>query len=336
VRPLSESRLHALRGTSRLRACALIASGLAPLACDAPGESDDLKAPAPMLRLLGTNAETRVVSGDGAIELGFAQYIKPLSAIRQSFLVRTAQGTPVTAPLVAYDPVTRIVRIENPEPNVGEWFREEQFYTLTLGVPQAGQEPGGFRTLVSGTLPKPVVYGFKAQALSTERTLAARIDYCKEIAPVFTDKCTRCHGTGDALDLASARGIDHAKDRVARSSVRSAGRALPPGKLFGADMPLLESGSPGTSFLLYKALRSKLGTRETPVCGAPSALTVPIAPFLPDPGDAERAVLADLVGGQAMPPPNENNEALTFAELRRISTWIRQGATTAQCGPCVP
>jgi hypothetical protein len=185
-------------------------------------------------------------------------------------------------------------------------------------------------------LARPVVYGFKAQSLSTERTVSARVDYCNEIAPVLKEKCASCHGSSDTLDLASPSGIDNAKGRVARSSVRSAGRALPPSKLFGADMPLIESGSPGTSFLIYKALLSRLGTRETPACGSLAAVNVPIAPYVPDPGDAERAILADLIGGQAMPPPNENHEALTFAELRRLSTWIRQGAATGVCGPCTP
>lgn len=319
----------------RRTGAALFAFAWLESACDVPdyGFSDagvPLRGDAGLapLELVGNSVSDRILGEGEALEFSFNRYLKPSTAIRQSFAVRDAFSQGVQAPLVQYDPVTRIVRIENPEPRPSDWLLPDQPYTLILGVPELGVDLGGFRAIDEATLPRGRVFGFQTRGASRASEPIAP-DFCGTVLPTLRDKCATCHGVQDALDLSSSAGIQRAIGSIARGSVRGAGGTVSPGKHFGEDMALIEPGNPASSYLLYKVLLSPSGTRASAHCGTPLELPAPTIAYTQDVSGSERTTLHTFIAGDPMPPVREN--ALTFDERRALSHWIQSGARISDC-----
>lgn len=319
--------------------CAALA-GLFVLSCDDGAREDDLDQNPP-LALVGINVGTSTPLRPGAaIELSFDRLLKPSSVVRQSFAVRDAFGEAVDPPVVTYDPVTRVVRIASPKPPGEVWLKPDQPYILVLGVPRPNEELGGFRAIDDSPMDANArrVFGFQVRGTEAPPVTLAPVDYCRDIKPLFAEKCLGCHSAGDAsgLDLATPAGIAASIGRIAREASRgpSARTGTAPGRLFGPDMPILDAGNASNSFLLYKVLLNRPGTGETKTCGPATVVSEPGVRYLPDPGDAERARLGARVFGQPMPPPPA--PGLTDAERRRLSAWIAGGAKTDATCNCAP
>jgi hypothetical protein len=284
------------------------------------------------LQIIDVSVADKILSEDESIELSFDRYLKPSTTIRQSFAVRDAFNQPVPAPLVQYDPVTRIVRVENPEPRPSDWLKPDLPYILLLGVPELGRDLGGFRAIDDAPLDKAQRFGFQTRG-ERKAEPRSRVSFCASVLPVLKDKCASCHNAGDPLDLSASEGVGRALGKTARTSTRGPGNPTAPGKHFGDDMPLIEPGNPANSYLLYKTLLAPNGTRQSPRC-ADQPLPQPRVKFSADVSSAHRETLHAFIGGAAMPP--DTAQALTFEERRALSTWIQNGAETPACPSTCP
>ena len=144
-----------------------------------------------------------------------------------------------------------------------------------------------------------------------------------------------------------------ARRKVARgaNSGPQDGVARPPGHVFGVDMPIIDPGNPGNSWLLYKCLLSDPAASTAPPAtrprcdgSAPTLTVVPSSLAQTQPwSSADRSALGVALLGHPMPYPGFTatgdlieDRALTVAELERLRLWIAQGANTEDCAPCRP
>jgi hypothetical protein len=298
---------------------------------------------------------TQLARANGPIQIAFDRYLLPSTVVRQSVVLR--EGDRPLAPTITYDPITRVITLGNPDPNGQNWLVPDQFYTITFPIPR-GNEDNGLRAIDRATLdPATPVLGFKAIAPPANEPVVRRtMRFCNEVLPILQDRCgsSSCHGGvqgGSApaagLVLDSWYGIQNtAIGRVSNAS-NTGGRASPaaPGPIFGVDMPIIDPGNPGNSWLLYKIVMATPPAQPTDppprVTCAPPPVPAP-RPFL-DPPDlgvelkpadvGEQARLRDFVLGREMPYPPAF-EALSVDWMRRLSAWIAQGAQVADCSKC--
>lgn len=338
-------------------------------ACD-QGKQHDAPRLGPHLQLLGANVGPNVpIDARGTIQLAFDRFLLPYSVNRQSVVLREAGGNAVTSPVITYDPAARVVTLRAPVE--GPWLVPGQPYVVALGIPNGDDDSGGLRAIDRATLdpslpPSSRLIGFQTCAEGTScggvPSTPARVAFCNDVLPIFTKHCSAgiCHSapsdatTGPAASLVLTTSIGVAKTAIGRVAQGSntgpvAGRAEPPGHVFGVDMPIIAPGSPADSWLMYKlllaepraddagapAVRPRCYIGETP--NAPSnpfpGGVVSFAPFTPVAAD-ERARLSDWVLGSAMPYPS--SDGVSFAEIERVRVWIEQGAVVEECGACEP
>ena len=308
---------------------------------------------------------------DGAIELAFDRMLLPSTVTRQSVTVTDLRNQPLT-PIVEYDPVTRIVRLSSPDPAGVGWLEEGQSYRVLVGRAADDGDLGGLRAIDRAPLDRATRIGFLAGRKSGAAPREPRIRFCNDVLPLFV-RCgsAGCHGhatsappiTGSAgrtigpamgLALDDAEGVRRtAVGRAAQQANTGprAGGGATPGRVFAVDMPLIEPGNPGNSYLLYKLLLAAPPDEPTspsvrPKCNG-GAGSPPVGPFpvasttyspLPEP---ERQRLGNYIRGNAMPFPDrpgmeDRSQNLTFDELERVRAWIAQGANVVDCGGCEP
>ncbi len=317
---------------------------------------------------------TKGLPANGSIELAFDRLLLPRSVVRQTFVLKDLQGN-ILSPTVAYDPVARIVTISPPS----SALQGDQMYRLDIVSPQGPTDVNGLRATDGATLAgSPLCASGSAQPCTIEfpvvagdsgipQTSVPTVNFCTDVYPIFQQKCggSTCHGgklpaAGLLLDSPSDVQTT-AIGRVAHGAntgPRSA--AQPPGLLFGIDMPIIDPGSgtpsagdPGQSWLLYKVMLATppaQSTAQAPTAcdgGAASLTDVSTVHALSwQPlSDGERSALSNMVLGREMPfpaagaTPGQGADALTVAELERISRWIAQSGdgklvpTTCDCAP---
>lgn len=306
-------------------------------------------------------SESRPVRADGVIQLAFDRFLLPSTITRQAVVLREASGAPVNpAPIVKYDPATRVVSLDNPNPNGGNWLVPGQSYTVTLAIPKGNEDDQGLRAIDRATVAPaaggaPQVIGFKADD-TLPVTPPSIMRFCNDVLPILQDRCSTssCHGSvqggsspAAGLVLESWYGVQNtAIGRVAKASnTGSKSDPVAPGAIFGVNMPIIDPGNPGNSWLVYKLALAAPPAKPTDPparvkCVAPPAGTPPDFRAPPPIGFAPAAVspeeksrLADFVPGREMPYP-PGFEALSVDWQRRISAWIAQGARTADCSKC--
>jgi len=301
---------------------------------------------------------------DGVIQIGFDRYLDPLTVSRQSFLVRDAFGQYINPPVVAYDPVGMTATLSSPNPPGTPWLLEGQPYTLELGLYDAEAGAGGVRSITGAPLDpsQSRLIGFSVGPASGLSFAEPKANFCADVLPIFLNKCSAgtCHGSSTSaaasLVLTTAKGVSFtAISRVAQGANTGArsGPGTPAQNVFGIDMPLIDPGNPGNSWLLYKVLLARLPTIDG---GAPTAFdctgstdgAVPApaasyAPLVATTAASETALheLSDSVLGREMPYPAAKPAfsaqlPLTQDERQRIRLWIAQGASTPDCGTCSP
>lgn len=296
---------------------------------------------------------------DGEIQIAFDRYLLPASITRQStaVLVTDANGTPVDAPIIRYDPVARTISIARPK---ADWLTVGQPYKLRLVIPPNDDvDDRGLRAIDRATLDpnQPLEFAFFAVAATgvpNEKT----VTFCGDVLPIFTLKCGVCHFSGggatSGLVLDSQAGIAATAIRRVANGANTSARGGDPdrvGRIFGANMPLIAPDEPDNSWLLYKVLLAReptvdAGTTPPIVCNTEEGRDE-IAPKTVDPvrfgvkvgqaDEIERAILNDFVLGREMPYPvasvrSPGEQPLTFDERERIRLWIAQGAKMSNCG----
>lgn len=289
--------------------------------------------------------------------------------LRQSVVLTDANSQPVTednAPIVTYDPVARTVTLASPKAPGVEWLKEGQPYKLFFLVPPDDDaDDRGLRAIDRATLDpnQPREIGFYVGPRSGVGRAEPNVSFCTDVLPIFALKCSQgtCHGGRGAqpaagLVLDSASGVTRtAIGRVAQGA-NTGGAAAPPeppGKVFGVNMPLVDPGNPGNSWLLYKvelapapvvdagapARLACAGPPGAPASAVPAPDYFPLVPAAPYADEIERAILNDYVLGREMPYPvaqvrSPAEQALTFQEREKIRLWIAQRAPVEACGGC--
>lgn len=300
---------------------------------------------------------------DGAIQIAFDRYLLPSSVSRQSIALvdasRQALATDL-APVVVYDPVARTVSLLPPKQ---PWLTEGQTYTLLLGIPEGDSDQGGVRAIDRAKLfadqPREIAFlvGPKKNA-----QFEPPVSFCRDVLPIFTAKCSQptCHGNGDqaaaSLVLDTSAGVGAtALNRIAQGSNTGPRSANPPagGRTFGVDMPIVDPGNPGNSWLMYKVdlARPPVITQAIPNIACTNGLLEPeqkfaFASLVPQAqrisDDIERTILSNYVLGREMPfpvpsPGGYGDEPLTFEEREKVRIWIKSlvpGAAVPECGGC--
>ncbi|CAN5243763.1 hypothetical protein BH09MYX1_BH09MYX1_55480 [soil metagenome] len=271
---------------------------------------------------------------DDPIEVSFDRYLNPLTISRQSIALRDAFNQAPVNPTVSYDPVRRVVLLANPSEGQ-PWLIAGQPYKVIISAPTADNDLS-LRAIDGAGLQATVTIGFFAAA-PHGHVKDPTMSYCRDIQPILT-ACSGCHdsrnvsggATWAGLVLDRPDGIEAtAKGRVAQATntgSRSVGGS--PGATFGVDMPIIDSGSPGNSFLMYKLILGGRGTSGTHECTPAVVPTWDLTTSARD--DAEAARLAELIPGRPM-PYGESNPGLSDADLDRLRLWIAQGAPTETC-----
>ncbi|MGA7123058.1 MAG: Ig-like domain-containing protein [Polyangiaceae bacterium] len=308
---------------------------------------------------------------DGRIEFEFDRYLVPATVNRQSFALHSVGGSyPNPPPLVAYDPVARIVTI-TPQTEL----EAGQNYVVDIATPASPTDLNGLRAIDGATIATKFAkleFPVGAAGGATAQAALPTIDFCNDIFPLL-QPCAgpSCHG-GTAPGPASGLRLDTpaaitatAVGRVSQEANTGAvAGPAPAGAHFGVDMPIIDpgdgtgaGGNPGNSWLLYKLLLAvPTAASSASVAGCDGGTTAPtdvsslhLVAWQPT-SDADRAntwlarnaspELSDYVIGREMPfpadpsaDPSKNTAALTIDDLERISRWIAQ-PTNGQ--PLVP
>jgi hypothetical protein len=319
----------------------------------------------PPVEILGVSVgPERPFPHDGVIEIAFDRYLLPSTVTRQSITIVDSANEPLPpskAPLIVYDPVGRTVTLEGPSDG---WLQEDLTYKLVLGVPAGDAELGGVRAIERATLRAEQRREFAFKVGPPAATSLPSVSFCRDVLPIFAQKCgsPSCHGSYDhaasGLVLATSEGVSFtALGRIAQGSNTGGRTRNPPapGPRFGVDMPLIDPGNPGNSWLLYKVdvapPPATVRPFAPPTYACSGGLREPTATFvLPRlaPGaqtyasEAERVRLSELILGRAMPFPVSSSggyadEALTFDEREKVRLWIKRlapGAALPECGGC--
>lgn len=299
---------------------------------------------------------------DGVVQIAFDRYLLPSTISRQSIvLVDSANKglSPDLAPLVVYDPVARTVTLAPPKT---PWLSEGQLYKVILGIPESDGD--GVRALDGATLSSDQKRDFAfLVGPKTSANFERRGSFCDDVLPIFSAKCSgsTCHGgtapaAGLLLDSSAGVGAT-ALRRVAQGASRGPSSRLSTAsaRRFGVDMPIIDAGNPGNSWLLYKVELAPppvdLVATPTYACQhradqAPLPFTfLPLAPNAQRYASSnERAILSDFILGREMPfptleSPRYETLALTFEDREKIRLWIsdlRDGQALPECGACAP
>lgn len=332
------------------------------------------------MHVVGSNVDgSHKATTNGVIQIAFDRALLPLTVNRQSFVLLDYTMTPL-APIVTYDPVALVVTLSNPDPTNPGWLKADQAYKVVLGIPDGNADVGGVRAIDRMPLDPHETrqIGFLVEGRTRDPSVLISgppINFCNDILPIFSASCSQgsCHGAIEGkvrpaagLVLATSAGVAAtAISRVANGSNTGpfAGPGRAPSHVFGVDMPIVDPGNPGNSWLLYKVL---LGAPSPPVevvdagtadARAPAsdggAGPAVRPPCVPQPAfessavaanglsDAERARLSDFVLGNRMPYPaapgrDSTGDTLTLDEMERLRAWIQQGATVLDCAACPP
>jgi hypothetical protein len=313
------------------------------------------------IRLLDANIGPKKppLAPGSRIELFFDRLLLQASITRQTFVLSDLSGnTPGTPPTMQYDPVARVVALYPQTP-----LMQCQTYEITIVTPKVSTDTNGIRAIDGATL-NPLVYpviefpvacntdaGADGGGAAVPAPPIPTVDFCSQVNPIIQSKCNggTCHGgplPAAGLRLDSSKAIAAtAIGRVAQGSNTGARSvAQPASLLFAQDMPIVQPGTPGNSWLMYKLLMAYpppcSSTAGAAVCdaSAPEVMNNVHAEPWEDMSPTERATLANMVQGREMPFPSDPSapmgqalEPLTLDELELVSNWILEGAPVNAC-----
>jgi len=300
---------------------------------------------------------------DGAVQIAFDRYLLPSTVNRQSVSIVDGANKPLQpelAPIILYDPIARTVTLAPPRQ---PWLTEGQPYKVIIGIPKGDADTGGLRAIDRATVDPAQKrdYAFFVGP-KANKPIEPSVSFCRDVLPIFYAKCSTtptCHVTGKSaaasLGLDTSVGVGStALNRVAQGANRGARSSLVTSSEphFGVDMPLIDPGSPGNSWLLYKIDLARLPvTQQTSPVVCTNGLTEAPTTFAFSPlatnaqrsaDEIERSILSDYVLGREMPFPTPSvggysDFALTFDEREKVRLWIQgmpKGSSVPECGGC--
>jgi len=265
---------------------------------------------------------------DAPIRLKFDRWLIPTTAIRQSVSLYT-EGTQLGVFLRPdYDVTARSLSYRPDTP-----LATGTVYILKLG--DADQDPNGlgFRSFDGNALNNAKQFAFRTSLSGQTPPTAVTVPVttCDQVVVTLANAgCTRggCHSGNSprmGLLLESAQGlISTAINHVAHETETGTNvtEQVVSGGRFGTQMPIIDSGRPENSYLLYKLLIGKWLNREL--------AAQPAAPFATDAlsQDAIDRARSWFIEFGAMPPDDVGYpDGVSSLELmRNLQTWIRAGA----------
>ena len=310
--------------------------------------------------------------------LAFDRFLDPRTVTRQSINLEDSGGSLLTDALVAYDPVLLTVTLSNPGAP-SKWLTAgEQYRVVLKGPADGGTGGGGIMAIDGATLAAPVTILFTAGAAAVPSALGEPVmHFCADVFPIFKQKCAVCHiypcqqavcptpaaypgdggietpyeglvlqaGPNGNLQGIQATAIGQVANESNTGPLAAPGTSST-GQPFGVDMPIIDPGQPGNSWLLYKTMLPSPYDAGVPAAVDPAndpdasssnfdeGLVSPIT-------RAERGRLSNYVLGNLMPYPRQVDPAasdgvldqrrpLTLPELERLRAWIGQGAVFDQ------
>ena len=226
---------------------------------------------------------------DTTIELRFDRYIRPTDAVRQSIRLFTGSTDNSQFLEPTYDVVERVVVYE-----LTRTLAPDTLYTVEIKIPTE-DSPNGFHAFDGAPLTAdgsaPLRFNFRTREEEPPPPSGRPpAPTCGEILDVFRDSCARCHssplespgpeetdagcGAGERYDqavgcvkvprqglrLGSRDGLVHtAIGKVAHQTEigPSGGTPLANPDRLGVQMPIVDPGKPGNSYLMYKLLRNR-------------------------------------------------------------------------------
>ena len=290
------------------------------------------------------------------IEIRFDRYLMPATAVRQS--LRVFAGAPQNSVFFEpqYDVIERVVTfvpVGNLVPDL--------VYTIEF-VTKAEGGTDGFRAFDGAELEEsssvPLRFNFRT-GTRTETVETPPVPSCREVVervlPASTCGRAACHNPANdegcppgsahdpsdptgpcigvprmGLDLSTATGLVTTAKSVAAHQTEigpQGGVGLRNPLRFGVQMPRIDPGSPGNSYLMYKLLRSPKNferANNPDVCATDHRVPVPDGQCVP-PSAAESARLRDwFVRGQPM--PLKQDLPYTRDQLVDLQRWIAAGA----------
>jgi len=306
---------------------------------------------------------SQTLASGAPIELFFDRLLLPVTVTRQTFVLTDLSGNGYDVPVIAYDPVARVVSLRTLAPLPAcQSFRVYLaspanngglgWVQAIDGAPLDPSTPPFLEFTVAGTCATGGDAGTEAgagagggdaggDAGAAPVQVGPSIDFCGTILPIFRSNCagTTCHGgTSPAVGLAldtSQSVVDTAINRVSvEANQGPQSLSQPPSTTFGLDMPIIDStggqGNAGDSWLIYKLLLA------TPPATTPTT-NLHSEPWS-DMGASERTTLGNYVIGSEMPFPMMPGAAagtylgpLSLDQLEQISFWIQQGAAVPPC-----
>ncbi len=336
---------------------------MAAVSCDA-GKRHTQKTLGPAVLVLGLSVgDGRPMPADGVIQIAFDRYLLPSTVTRQAVVIVDGANKPLgpdLVPVVLYDPIARTITLAPPKQ---PWLTEGQLYKVILPIPDGDSDASGLRAIDRATLFPDQQREF-AFFVGPKTTAAFEptSSFCRDVLPIFVAKCSvpTCHGSGDraaaSLVLDTSAGVGAtALNRVAQGSNRGghSGQSTTSERHFGIDMPIIDPGSPGNSWLMYKVDLAQLPTppRPAPRYACTNGLLEPevkfvFAPLAPNAqrstDDIERSILSDYILGREMPFPalrvsGYEDQPLTFDEREKVRLWIQglpRGSSVPECGGC--
>jgi hypothetical protein len=275
----------------------------------------------------------------GTVELAFDRLLLPVSVTRQSIFLSDTRTPPnFFTPTIAYDPVARVVSIT---PTQDAPFTVGLTYRVQIASPSAPTDPNGLRAIDGAPLDpakRSQAIEFMVTAAATAPPAPPVIDFCAQVITILQGSCGSlgtCHGYSP-IPLA-AEGLILSKLAIPKFKATAIGRVAqesnsgafshgqPVSRIFGQDMPIIDPGDPGNSWLLYKTLMA--AGPGTQLMTTASAHSVPWMPL----SDSERTTLSSLIPGREMPLPTSDPKmhgtSLPLDTLEAISLWIAQGAS---------
>ncbi len=301
------------------------------------------------------------VARDTTIELRFERHIAPSTAVRQSIRVFTGADDNALFLEPTYDPIERVVTYEPSQP-----LQAGTLYTVVV-EPKAKGNTTAFRAFDGAQLatdgPVPLTFNFKTRE-DAPADPPGRLPppSCNDVVnQVFAECAAACHRAAPDPPPTGCRPGEFGTDAIPCMGVPRQGLRLdspaglfltaigrvahqtetgPSGGVvtanpdrFGVQMPIVDPGNPGNSYLVYKLL-VHLGNylpaaAEDDPCESRHAVGAADTCVAPEEAEIER-LRGWFVRGRPMPATG----ALTREQVDQVVAWIRGLGTPSSIAQC--
>ena len=322
---------------------ALLCGSIAGMGCDV-GPRETLDPRGARVRLLATYPKDGAglsctpdspadcgVPLDAPIELRFDRFLLPSTVVRQSLRASTADSEVFLQP--RYDAVERVVVLR--VVNGGIWLPGTR-YIVRLKLPDDDPNGWGFRAFDGAPLAKdgraPIEFTFRTRRDYTpQHPPAPTADWNDMQTVIERGGCTAsgCHGSSVSsmgLDLRSAASVEDTAVNEVAHQAESEPNAMEPREdavRFGTQMPLVDPGRPGNSYLFYKLLVNP----ESYTGACESQHSVALDGCVAFPKEQTDELRAWFVRGRPMPLPTGDEPGhLSLDDIRTVQSWIAADA----------